>query len=88
MASALRRRRRLGVHRRRLGVQLDEAGAIREAPGGKEGRRAGTDRAAGNRAGKDRAAGNRAGTEGSAGNRGRPPTKLAIDAIWEGNGES
>jgi len=82
MASALRRRHRLGVHRRRLGVQLDEAGAIREAPGGKEGRRAGTDRAAGNRAGKDRAAGNRVG------NRGRPPTKLAIDAIWEGNGES
>ena len=32
MASALRRRRRLGVHRRLLGVQLDEAGAIREAP--------------------------------------------------------
>ena len=80
MASALRRRRRLGVHRRRLGVQWDEAGAIREAPGGKEGRRAGT----------DRAAGNRAGTEGGVGNRGRPPTKLAIeiDAIWEGNGES
>ena len=75
MASALRRRRRLGV-------QLDEAGAIREAPGGKEGRRAGTDRAAGNRAGKDGAAGNRVG------NRGRPPTKLAIDAIWEGNRES
>ena len=34
------------------------------------------------------AAGNRVGTEGGAGNRGRPPTKLAIDAIWEGNGES
>jgi len=31
------------------------------------------------------AAGNREGTEGGAGNRGRP---LAIDAIWEGNGES
>ena len=29
--------------RRLLGVQLDEAGAIREAPGGKEGRRAGKD---------------------------------------------
>ena len=82
MASTMLRRRRLGVHRRLLGVQLDEAGAIREAPGGKEGRRAGTDRAAGNRAGKDGAAGNRVG------NRGRPPTKLAIDAIWEGNGES
>ena len=36
----------------------------------------------------EQAAGNRAGTEGGAGNRGRPPTKLAIDAIWEGNGES
>ena len=26
--------------------------------------------------------------EAGAGNRGQPPTKIAIDAIWEGNGES